>query len=321
MKNLYETPKIEKKEEKQDYVFEQFHNVDFPIEEFPEIFERVIELANMPSSHFDDAVKMSQIVELLWNDIEKEGEFNLSIKELKLACLFHDIGKSGPADASREERMMIEQIFNPTFFRISSEKFKNAVEFKDKEPKEASKVIRTLPIAKVLEIENLPNKDKIIEYLKTLQLHVYNEETNSCTIEDVDPQKHDMITLWREHDIWTWQTLKEFGGNKISQELKIIASTHHTLEGHDPAALGGKVPDEAIALETIDKYSIITLVDKYQAFIVRSNVDHQQAIKILENLIRDSKAKNIINHEDKVFNKFMKYLKILDRHPEIAENF
>ena len=59
----YEKPQVEKIEKK-DYVFDEFHKAGFKIEEFPEIFERAVELANMPDSHFDDGVKMSQIIEL-----------------------------------------------------------------------------------------------------------------------------------------------------------------------------------------------------------------------------------------------------------------
>jgi hypothetical protein len=101
--------------------------------------------------------------------------------------------------------------------------------------------------------------------------------------------------------------------------LKIIASTHHTLEGHDPAGLGGEIPDEAVALETIDKYSIVTLVDKYQAYIDRSKLSHKEAVKKIKDIIEWSKGKKIINHDDTVYNQFLKYLNILDDHPDIAE--
>jgi hypothetical protein len=91
------------------------------------------------------------------------------------------------------------------------------------------------------------------------------------------------------------------------------------LEGHDPAMIDGKIPNEAIALETLDKYLIITLVDKYQAFIDREKVDHGQAIAILRQMAKDSKAKGIINHHDRVYNLFIKYIDILAKHPEMAE--
>jgi hypothetical protein len=199
MKRPYEQPPtVTKKEERTDYVFEQFDNVGFEIKNnFPELFERVVELANMPDSHFDDAVKMSEIIEILWDEFKEKGDITATKEELKLACLFHDIGKSGPVEANREERMMIELIFNPRLFRVDSEKFQNSPQFKNKKPEEQEELIKSLSIQEVLEIENLPNKEEIIKYLKTLQLHIYDVKTRSVRIEKLDPQKHSMIELWR----------------------------------------------------------------------------------------------------------------------------
>ncbi len=301
----YEKPKVEKIEKK-DYVFDEFHKADFKIEEFPEIFERAVELANMPDSHFDDGVKMSQIIETLWQDIKKEGEINFTIEELKLACLFHDIGKSGPPEASRGERFTMEQIFNPVYFNV------NRPEFKGKNPKELS-------ISEALDIEDFPNKETIEEYLKTLTLHVFDEKNKKIKEEKLDLEKHSMIDLWREHDYWTYQLLQKYGDDKISRDLIVVSSSHHTLEGHDPAMIDGEIPNEAVTLEILDKYLILTLVDKYQAFTDRTGKDHEETIKILENMINASKKEGIINHDDTVFNQFIKYLKILEKHPEMAE--
>lgn len=313
MPKEYIGPKAEKVAKKEDYVFKHFHNVGFEIEDSPELFERVVELASMPDSHFEDGVKMAEIVDLLWHDLTQEDEIKFSNNELKLACLFHDIGKSGPLEAkTREERFIIEQIFNPIYFNPSSEKFK------DKNPKKIS-------IKEALDIENFPNKQKIEDYLQTLTLHIVDDKNHKTKIEKLNLDKHTMMHLWREHNFWTYQLLSKYGGEKISEDLKIVASTHHTLEGHDPAMIDGDIPNEALTLELLDKYLILTLVDKYHAFIERSGKTHKETIKILEKMIIESKEKGIMNqlfteqNEDKVFDQFMKYLQILKKHPEMVK--
>lgn len=322
----YEKPAILKIEKEADYVYEQFDKVGFKIKEFPELHERLVELANMPDSHFDDAVKMAEIVEVLWPFLEQETGLELNKDQLKLACLFHDIGKSGPVGASQEQRLMIEQIFNPIYFDIDSPNFQNAPQFKGKSMKEQKALMKDLTINEILEIENFPNNEEIRQYLQTLTIHTYHVEKNGIRkeAEPLDLNKHSMIQLWREHDQWTYDLLdKNFKElkkkDKSIEQLIIVASTHHTLEGHDPANVRDKVPEAANALETIDKYLIITLVDKYQAFIDREKVDHDTAIKILRKMVDDSRDSKIINHEGKTYEIFSKYISILEDHSEIAD--
>jgi hypothetical protein len=315
----YEEPTVRKIEKDQGYVFKKFEAVGFKIKEFPELYERLVELSNMPESHFDDAVKMAEMVEMLWADIEKTDNIKFSRDELKLACLFHDIGKSGPVSADRDERLIIEQIFNPVYFRASSPKFVNHERFSDKNSKDKRTLIKDMPIGEILDIENLANKEEIRKYLQTLNLHIYDEESHETRVEKLDLQRHSMIQLWREHDFWTLDLLSKYGDHKIPQDLIIVASSHHTLEGHDPAMIDGSIPNEALALETLDKYLIVTLVDKYQAFIDREGKDHPETIKILKQMAKASHDKKIINHGDKTYNLFLKYIGILEKHPEIAE--
>jgi len=312
-----EKPKIEKIEKDKNYVYEQFKSVDFDIKSFPELHERLVELANMPDSHFEDAVKMAEVVNLLWEDIKKEDNISFSLEEMQLACLFHDIGKSGPAEADREERLMVEQIFNPVFFNADSERFKKA--FPDVGLKERKKFLRDSSIEKILEVQGFPNNQEIKKYLETLTVHIYDPKKKKIIEEQLDLNKHTMIQLWREHDYWTYELLKKYGDNKIPEELVVTASTHHALEGHDPAMIDGSIPNEAVTLELLDKYSILTLVDKYQAFIDREKISHDETIVILGKMIDESKSNGIINHDGSVYNQFRKYLSVLANHPEIAE--
>ena len=68
---MKEKPTIERIERSQ-FVIDQFKRVNFDIQAFPPLFERVVELANMPKSHFEDAVKMADMVDLLWDDMNKD---------------------------------------------------------------------------------------------------------------------------------------------------------------------------------------------------------------------------------------------------------
>ncbi|MGB9743245.1 MAG: hypothetical protein ACPLW9_00795 [Minisyncoccales bacterium] len=287
-----------------EYVFKKFHEVDFEIEKFPELFERLVELSNLPESHFEDAVKMEQIVEILWEDIEKE-KINFNLSEIKLTCLFHDIGKSGPVEANKRQRkIIINQMFNTEYFNPQDPKFKN-------------KKIRELTLDEAIEIENFSNKDEIKRYLETLTLHIFYKEKKAIIEEKLDLNKHRLIDLWREHDYWTYQLLKKYGDKDIPQDLIIVASSHHTLEGYDPAMINGDLPAEAINLELLDKYLIVTLIDKYQAWVDRSGKNHEEAIQIIRDNIEQSYQDRIINHEKKMYNQFMKYLQILEKHPEV----
>ncbi|MBN1325951.1 hypothetical protein JW977_03140 [Candidatus Falkowbacteria bacterium] len=317
----YEKPTLKKFEakEKYDYIFKQFKGAGFKIKEYPELYERCVELANMPESHFDDAVKMSEIIDILWDEIEKEDNIRFSLEELKLACLFHDIGKSGPVGADRNQRFMIQQIFNPIYFNINSEQFKKAPQFNGKNLKEKKTLMRDLSIKEILDIESFQNKDKIADYLSTLEVHAFDEEKQRIIKQKLDINKHRMIDLWREHDYWTFDLLNAHGNKNISRELIVVSSSHHTLEGHDPAMIDGKLPNEAIALETLDKYLILTLVDKYQAFIDREGVNHEETIKILRNIVDKSKKEKRFGANERIYDQFNKYIDLFDKHPEMAE--
>jgi hypothetical protein len=236
----------------------------------------------------------------------------LTKNELKLACLFHDIGKSGPANADHRQRYLIETLFNPRLFNPKSEKFKG------KSP-------RDLTIDEALDIENMPEKEELKEYLNTLTLNIYNPGREEAEEEKLDLKKHKLIGLWREHDSWTRDLLRKNKNKLIKEEIITVASNHHTLDGRKPVKEKGKKKDknlisESTAVEVIDKYQILTnLVDKYQAWVDRSGLPHNEAIEKIKEYIEDSKNKKIINHNNETYNKFIKFLGILKKHPEIAE--
>lgn len=302
---MYEKPVVKKLEGRagEAYVFESFHRLGFKIEQMPELHERLIELANMEKSHFIDAVHMALMVEEVWADLEQSPEITFNKNELKLSCLFHDIGKSGPQNADQEQRRLIQMLFNSKYFSPKSPDFAGKGSPKDMTIEQALTVESQIPDA---------DRENILEYLGSLDIHIYNHNKKIAEPQKLDVKKHKMIDFWREHDYWTWDLLKKYGNGLVTEEVKKVASTHHALEGHDPASVDGYIKAENITLELLDKYLMITLLDKYQAWVVRSGLDHESAIKKLEEQIEESSKANIVSAE--IREKFISYLQIIKKH-------
>jgi hypothetical protein len=313
--NLPENKREGGKNKANVYVFESFHQLGFKIEAMPELYERLIELAGMEKSHFQDAVHMALMVDEIWADLEHTPDITFNKNELKLACLFHDIGKSGPETADREERRLIQMLFNSKYFSPRSKDFEGKGSPKD----------MTIEQALILETKiSEEDKKKIKDYLETLEVHIYHSEIKEskpdkkkAEAEKLDIKKHKMIDFWREHDYWTYNLLKSHGNHLVTKEVRNVASTHHALEGHDPAAVDGFITAEGTTMELVDKYTMITLIDKYQAWIERSGKSHADAIIELRNQIKMSRDQNIIS--DKVAKQYYKYLEILAKHENLPK--
>lgn len=232
-------------EPSQDFVIKQFADLEVDIKDYPQILERLDELNEKKESHFKDAVKMTEIIDLLWDKIERK---NISKEKMKLCALLHDIGKSGPSQASLSVRQIIEKLFDHKTFKDSKNK----------------------PLKESLEIEKIEDRENIIKLFKEL---------------DIDVEKETLIEFWRRHVDWTYDILKNNQNGIIDDEVIIIASSHHILDGKNPAKRDlDKIPEEAKALEMMDKYQILTLIDKYQAYRGRSAYSHEEAIKELRKI-------------------------------------
>lgn len=290
-----------KNREKLLTVVKLFRDVDMKIEEYPELLERLFELSNVDLSHFVESVRMAEMA-------EQVALPDTNIKEMKKACLFHDIGKSGPQEANpRQRELIVQYIFNRQYFMPSPEKGMN---------------MKQMTIKQAIEQQTFSEeiKSELLNYLPILKLHIFNEKTKEIEEQPLDLNKHQMIDLWREHDYWTYGLLKKCISQDIDRELVVVSSTHHALEGHYPQTLDGTypakilgdVPNTAVALELLDKYSLLTLIDKYEAYRERSNLNHVQAIAELERIIIQSNADGKINHDGKVKTKFLEQVKIID---------
>ena len=247
---IEEEKKIEK--EANQVVRNEFLKIGVAIEKYPQIFERLVEINNNREGHFYDAIKMAEIVDLIWENLDLKG---ISKEKMKLCILVHDIGKSGPLNISENGKKIIKKLFQHRPFKDSRDK----------------------PISLALAEENIEGRDEINKFL--------SEELK------IDTNQEKMIDFWRRHVDWSYEILKNNRSDLIDEEVILIVAAHHLLDGKDPAqilAKGQEVSLNAQFLEIIDKYQILTLIDKYQAYRGRSNYSHEEAILYLKDLVEKS---------------------------------
>lgn len=85
----------------------------------------------------------------------------------------------------------------------------------------------------------------------------------------------------------------------MTKDLAIIASTHHVLEGYNPAALPlDDIHPGSKTLELMDKYQALAMVDKYQAFRRRSGFDHDAAIRSLREMVQKNERLNATSKKE-----------------------
>lgn len=226
------------------------------------------------NSHFQDAVEISEIIDDLVTEERTETEIN----ELRAVCLLHDVGKSGPAEAGEEERAAMVEIYNLSF---------------DKEDYDGASASQ-LTLEKALQIkvgEGLLTAKRATELLRLVDSAIRKQKNQR--VETFIRRDTNMRTFWSAHVYWTYDILLAEG---VEKRLADIAGSHHLLDGCDPAGIGleNASPDMA-SLELVDKYQAyrirLVLADKYQAFRVRGGKSHEEAVKILRQLIESRLGK------------------------------
>lgn len=251
---FFEAPAQEKEEkfEKEKKIKEIFGMVGISIEDQKEIFGRIVEMHMEENSHFSDAVEIMCMVEKVFEKIGGETEK----EKVMLAALLHDIGKSGPEEADGFVRETIQQLFAK-----DAERKYGINDFANKTVRESVEKIYPREAGKRL------------------------EALVSCGI-DSDLSMREFFGM---HVDWTYDILKNNENEKIDDAVITIASTHHILEGKNPAHIE-MIPEEAKFLEIMDKYQFLTLLDKYQAFRKRSGMEHEEAIEKIKEKINSSKV-------------------------------
>jgi hypothetical protein len=234
----------------QDNVKKSFAGLGIKIEESPEIFERLVELAQSQESHFYDATEIAAMIDNLWPKLDLKG---ITKEEMELCSLLHDIGKSGPAEAPVEVRSAVEKIFCY-------------------KPLKVNNVNKDMSMAEFLEKSGIVEPELVGTILKEkLGINLEQEKIGE---------------FWDRHSQWTYEILNKLLAVGNKEQIIEIASAHHLIDDQNPNGLPSEnnSPDEKF-LEFMDKYQALTLIDKYQALRARSGFSHNQAITSLKQLV------------------------------------
>lgn len=227
--------------------------------------------AERRNSHFQDALEISEIVDSLVRGRVPEKEIN----ELRMAGLVHDVGKSGPAEATQEEQLAYVTVFN--------------LDFPYGQEIEGVKV-NELSLEKALTYkvaEGEISAERAEEILQLLE--AASDRQEAVRTETKISRQTTMGTFWSAHVYWTYDILRE---EALPETLVVTAASHHLLEGHDPAQIGLESTNQNIAsLEVADKYQAyrirLIVADKYQAFRKRSERSHEETVAIMKKRIDD----------------------------------
>lgn len=264
---------------REQFVVDQFSRAGLDIREYPELFQRFKLLNGPESRHFEDAAQMVEIIDAIWDQLKKQLP-ELGKEEMILATLLHDVGKSGPKEATPDEQELIVTLFDPRHYRAIAA---------------AGTRVEEMSIFRALRESDIEEgaQQKIVKYLSRMGVNIATEK---------------MIDFWRRHADWTYDILMASKNDKINERLAAKAASHHILDGKNPAHLDPEnIPQEAKAIETIETYEVLTLVDKFQAFVKRSGLSHAEAIKVLRGIIDRQKF------PERVKNDYRKILEIIEK--------
>ncbi len=254
------------------------------------------------NSHFQDAVEISELIDNLVADYEMtESEMN----ELRFACLVHDVGKSGPSEATPEQQQAFVDIFNLKF-----NQYVYLVKNYQVTPSE-------LTLEKALEIkveEGALSAERAKEIIALVVEASKHQEIKR--FETKITPKIRMGLFWSAHVFWTYDILRDQG---IDEKITDVASSHHMIDGSDPARIGMEnVSPQMASLELVDKYQAfrvrLILADKYQAFRIRGAKSHEETVSILKKIIFERLANNL-----KALTLYMEALELIDKNKEIFE--
>lgn len=185
------------------------------------------------NSHLQDAMEIAEIADAL----PKEYFPKYGLNELRAESLLHDIGKTGPAEATEEERRAFVELFDFEF----QEELYDGVSRRD------------LTLAKALEIkvrEGAFSNERAKEVLRLILAAVEKQENKRPETRITAETK--MRDVWGAHTYWTYDILKKLN---FQERMVIVTSSHHLLEKRNPAGIDiNEVGAEIAFLELADKY-------------------------------------------------------------------
>ncbi len=181
----------------------------------------------------------------------------------RIAALLHDIGKSGPAEASPEQQKDVIYLY-------------------------ALEEIRDPKIAIA---------DAVAKYFKSEEAPiVISRLENIGVAEDMT-----MRQFWDKHGQWTHDVLEKYPDG-LSKLTRVIAGSHHIDRGINPYNISkAEVPPQAKIIGTVEDYQyhgrVLMAVDKYQASARRSSRNHEESMTWLKSNMRqfsDDELTNIV---------------------------
>lgn len=190
-----------------------------------------------------------------------EGE----LRTVKAATLFTDIGKTGPADATPEQEMLVTSMF-------------------------------AVPV--VLRATDITVENFLRQYFSDdadMRMEIFN--SLKFQGQPLDSQKTTMRDFFNMHAHWSYDLMN---GSGIPKEVMFAAASHHIAEGQNP---GGILSEDGIFTKLdpprkIDRREIlIILLDKYDARRTRSGDTHARAIEWLEKYVENIKGKEISRYD------------------------
>jgi len=241
------------------------------------------------NAHFQDALEISEIIDDLLPEELDETQAN----ELRLASLVHDIGKSGPEEATADEQQAFVEIFNLDF------PYGELVD---------GLSVNEMPLEKALLFKVLAGElaaDRAIELIDLILAASQRQKVKS--IETKITKKTPMGSVWSAHSYWTYAVLLE---TDLPETLVETAASHHLLEGHDPARVGlERVTSSIISLE---------LADKYQAYRKRNGKTHVETVDIMRARIEE-RFEGYSKHVVDVKQMYLDVLDKLDKNKELFQ--
>ncbi|MCX6761968.1 MAG: hypothetical protein NTY33_03980 [Candidatus Moranbacteria bacterium] len=180
--------------------------------------------------------------------------------EVLRAAILHDIGKSGPAEATPQEQEMIIKIFAHENIRDT-------------------KLLVTEEIRELFETGELESAQRMLE-----KYGIGGKTT--------------MQQFWDKHAYWTHDILEKYPQG-LSENTRIIAGSHHIDHDIDPYELNekDKTSHETRTIGILENYvdalerRVLIVLDQYEAAKERRGFSHEEALAwVKDNL---AKSKNL----------------------------
>lgn len=294
MFETFENKKIENtdKSKSEDEIFRQkvlvsLEQVGFRESLREEIISRLVLLEK--GSRFNEYSRriergMENVLNLLETRyVEKYPKNVLSKKQRsdgRMAAILHDIGKSGPVEATPEEQEVLIKIF-------ACENIRN------------SNLLVVDAVSDIFEVEQVTKTRETLEK--------YNIAAKTT-----------MRKFWDKHAQWTHDILERYP-NSLNSHTRVIAGSHHIDRGVNPYNLPeSEVPLVASVIGSLEGYvealedrSLIAL-DQYEASVRRGGLSHDEALsRVREGMVK-YKNDELMNFVLKAIDELGKEEKIFD---------